>query len=134
MTYYNKHKAPEQCYKHQLCKATIFNLVALHDHVGIFIQTPKRWWIFCAHKPYFLMPSYIYESHEKYTYLFVTQHEIIGLTCTKYILSHYSTYLTFSIGYTPSVNCIKFPIVCFTNTKDFIDKLSLETKLWNFKV
>ena len=43
----------------------------------------------------------------------VTRHEKIGLMYTKYTLSHYSTYLTFPASYTSSVNCIKFPIVCF---------------------
>ena len=38
-----------------------------------------------------------------------TQHEKIGLMCTKYSPLHYSTYLTFSIRYTSSVNYIKIP-------------------------
>ena len=40
-----------------------------------------------------------------YIYVYVTWHEKIGLMYTKYILSHYSTYLTFCTGYTRSVNC-----------------------------
>ena len=39
-----------------------------------------------------------------------------------------------AIQYTSSVNCIKFPMVCYTSSKSFINKLCLGTKLWNFKV
>ena len=64
----------------------------------------------------------------------VTRHEKIGLMCIKYIPSHYYAYLNLSIRYTCDVNCIKFPIVCFTSNKSFTNKLCLNTKLWNFKV
>ena len=64
----------------------------------------------------------------------VTRREKIGLTYTKYIPSHYYTYLTFSTRYTSYVNFLKFPIVCFTSNKSFTDKLCLSTRLWNFKV
>ena len=59
----------------------------------------------------------------------MTRHEKIGLMCTKFTPSHYSTYLTFSERCTSSVNCIKFPIVCGTSNKSFTDKLCLSTKL-----
>ena len=35
--------------------------------------------------------------------IIMTQHDKIGLMCTKYTPSHYSTYLTFSITYTSYV-------------------------------
>ena len=54
--------------------------------------------------------------------------------CTKYNPLHYSTYLTFCVIYASSVDCITFSIVCCTSCKRFIDKLSLDKKLWIFKV
>ena len=65
---------------------------------------------------------------------YVTRHEKIGLMYTKRTPSHYSTYLTFIIRYTSSVNCIRFPIVCCTNNKGFTYRLYLSTELQNFKV
>ena len=59
----------------------------------------------------------------------VTRHEKIGLMCTKYTLSHYSTYLTFRVSYASSVNCIQQLIACCTSTKCFISKQSLITKI-----
>ena len=66
--------------------------------------------------------------------VFVTQHEKTGLMCTKYTNPHYSIYLTFRASCTSFVNCIKFPMVYYTSSKKFIDKLCLGTKVWNFKV
>ena len=66
--------------------------------------------------------------------IIVTQHEKIGLMCTKYTPSHYFTYLTFCVRYTSSVNFIKISIVCYRTLKSFIDKLFFSTKLWNFEV
>ena len=48
--------------------------------------------------------------------------------------SYYSTYLNFCIRYKSSINCVNFPIVHHTSCKSLIDKLCLDTKLWNFKV
>ena len=64
----------------------------------------------------------------------MTWYEKIGLMCTKYIPSCYSTYRTFCISYQSSVNCIKLLIVYCSSCKSFIGQLRLDTKLWNFKV
>ena len=69
-----------------------------------------------------------------YMALYVTQHEKIGLMCTKYTPSHYSIYLTFSVRCTSSVNCMKLPIMFYSSCKSFTDKLCLSTKLYNFEV
>ena len=60
----------------------------------------------------------------------MTWHEKIGLMCTTYALKNYFLCLTFCIGYTSSVNCITFLIVCYTSCKVLIDKICL----WNFDV
>ena len=70
----------------------------------------------------------------KMVLLYVTQHEKIGLMCTKYTPSHYFNYLTSCIRYTSSVNAIELPIHCCTSSTIFVDKLCLGTKLRNFKV
>ena len=55
--------------------------------------------------------------------LYVTRHEKIGLMCTNYTPSCYSMYLTFWVKYASYSSC-----------KSVVDKLCLNTKLFNFKV
>ena len=70
-----------------------------------------------------------FSSQEIFPLQYVTQHEKIGLMCTKYSPSHYSTYLRFFVRYTSSVNCIIFAMDCCTSCKSFINKVCLDTKL-----
>ena len=70
---------------------------------------------------------------EVVTAKFVTQHEKIGLMCTKYTPSDYSIYLRFCVSYISSVNCIKIPIVCCTSCKSINNEVCLGTKLWNLE-
>ena len=59
--------------------------------------------------------------------------EKIGLMCSTYNPSHYSTFLTFIVNYTSSVNCNKFSIVCCTSYKSFTGRLYWLKRLWHFK-
>ena len=66
-------------------------------------------------------------------YTYVTQHEKIGLMCTKYTPSYYSICLTFCTCYSKSVTCVKQPIVSCMPGKNVSVKLCLIMKLCNFK-
>ena len=62
--------------------------------------------------------------------IFVTQHEIIGLVCTKYTPSYYSTYVRFFVSTKLYQFCELYYIifiVCCTRCKSFIDKVCLDT-------
>ena len=45
--------------------------------------------------------------------------------CTNYTPSYYSMYFRIFVSYTSSVKFVKFPIVCCTSPKSFMDKLCL---------
>ena len=53
--------------------------------------------------------------------------------CTHYTHSHNSTYLTFCVRYTSSVNCIRFSIVSSVNTNSFNGKLCSDIELLQFR-
>ena len=55
--------------------------------------------------------------------VYVTLHGKTELVCTQYTHSHITTYLTFSVSYTSSVNCISFLIVSCASSSSFIGKL-----------
>ena len=60
--------------------------------------------------------------------VYVTRQVKIGLVCAIYTSSH-STYLTFYVRYTSSVNCINFHTVGCTSCKSFIDKIMFRHKV-----
>ena len=60
--------------------------------------------------------------------VYVTRQGKIELVCAIYTSSH-STYLTFCVRYTSSVNCINFHTVGCTSCKSFIDKIMFRHKV-----
>ena len=67
-----------------------------------------------------ILNSNSFLEHVCHTFTNVTQHEKIGLMCTKYTPSHYSVYPTFIVSYVRSVNCNALPKVSCTTIKSFI--------------
>ena len=60
--------------------------------------------------------------------VYVTRQGKTELVCAIYTSSH-STYLTFCVRYTSSVNCINFHTVGCTSCKSFIDKIMFRHKV-----